>query len=210
MKNLIEELHNLDEYEYKVSPDFSKRVMKEIKKSKNTSNISRVISLASFGAAACFAVVVFSNSNLLGRFGAKTESVDNANNIEMAYYDSLVGASAADNIQNDSKEDSIEFALDDYMLPQATTQFNSANDAIKDESIEKTEFDTLVKETLEVYRNDKQDFKEIVKILKDANIDVEEHDYILKAKATKEKVQELLKEYENITIEEKGEYVLIK
>ena len=91
MKNLIDELHTLDEYEYKVSPDFSKKVMKEIKKNKNTNKISNVISLASFGVAACLAVVVFANSNMLGRFGAKNESADSINQSElnMAYYDSF-------------------------------------------------------------------------------------------------------------------------
>ena len=36
MKNLIDELHDLDQVEFKVSEDFSKNVMKRIQKEENT------------------------------------------------------------------------------------------------------------------------------------------------------------------------------
>ena len=64
MKNLIDELHELNNDEYKVSEDFSKRVMKKIRKDKNRNKLNYVISLASVGVVACLAVVLFHNSSL--------------------------------------------------------------------------------------------------------------------------------------------------
>ena len=208
MKSLIDELHNLDEYEYKVSPDFSKRVMKAIKKGKNANKISYVISLASFGVAACLAVIVCVNPNLLGRFGQKMESADNASNVEIVYYDGSENA-AMEDISNNVKEDSTEINFDNFMVPEATAGL--ASDLKQNEYTDSMEVDSAINNKVEMLENLRtQNYDEVIKILKQANIEIEEKDDEIKAKATKEKVEELLKNYNNITIEEKGEYVIIK
>lgn len=59
MKNINEELHRLNRYEYNVSEDFSKRVMKRIQKDKFSIKLKRVIPFASLTVAACLIVMVY-------------------------------------------------------------------------------------------------------------------------------------------------------
>lgn len=213
MKNLIDELHNLDEYEYKVSSDFSKKVMKEIKKNKNTNKISNVISLASFGAAACLAVVVFANSNLIGRFGAKNESADSINQSElnMAYYDSL-GNYATNDSEMKIQEEVIEMDFGNLVAPEAASTNSVINDKIEYTDDLEVEKDSSTKENItNTARGEKiKDYNEILKVLNQADVEAEIIDNGIKAKATKEKIEDLLKNYNNITVEEEGEYAIIK
>lgn len=213
MKNLIDELHNLDEYEYKVSSDFSKKVMKEIKKNKNTNKISNVISLASFGAAACLAVVVFANSNLIGRFGAKNESADSINQSElnMAYYDSL-GNYATNDSEMKIQEEVTEMDFGNLVAPEAASTNSVINDKIEYTDDLEVEKDSSTKENItNTARGEKiKDYNEILKVLNQADVEAEIIDNGIKAKATKEKIEDLLKNYNNITVEEEGEYAIIK
>lgn len=97
MKNLIDELHKLDNENFEVSKDFSKNVMKRIKKEKHLNTFNYVVSLASLGIVACLAAVLFTNTDIKNRFLDLTERL-NYNNSSNEKQES----DATDNIVKDS------------------------------------------------------------------------------------------------------------
>ena len=64
MKNLIDELNNLDEIKYDISPRFSKNVMKEIYKEKRNGRLIKVTSIASVACVAVISFIIVRNSTL--------------------------------------------------------------------------------------------------------------------------------------------------
>lgn len=240
MKNLMEELRNLDEYEYKVSANFSKKVMRNIKKSKTANRFSNVISLASIGVVACLAVVLFSNSNIKSNFlnFADKDSAENlkenqAVNSATSYYDvNGVSAENEKELFNTYKENS-EFEglyndngnlynnLVSESLPEKnemeSLKGNTAPNStgiLADGSFENEKnYDNYSEDLESVNRNDSANKfiieKDIIKILEDAKLNPENTDDGIKVKATKEKVEDLLKDYD-IAIETIDEYIVIK
>ncbi|MBR6253464.1 MAG: hypothetical protein IKR04_06490 [Clostridia bacterium] len=67
MKNLLDELHNLDEEDFEVSKDFSKRIITKINKDKKITLFSRVTSLVAVACVAALAVFVGSKFGFLDR-----------------------------------------------------------------------------------------------------------------------------------------------
>ena len=65
MKDLLDELKKLDDEEFKVSPDFSKNVMKEIKKQDRNKKIMYVTSIASVACVLGISVFLVNRSGML-------------------------------------------------------------------------------------------------------------------------------------------------
>lgn len=218
MKNLIDELHKLDETEYQVSADFSKKVMKKIKKNKNISKINYVISLTSVGAVACLAVVLFNTSNIKSNIfnfigtPKETHQENAINDIEMSYYD-INNASEPD-IEKQHQEDSDktqsaniifnEIVADNASMPSSNVQ------NLREETTTKGEDKLAVSaESEKLIDYNKEDYHKIISILENAKIEYNLVENALKVKTSKEKIRELLKN-EDLIIEEKEDYILIK
>ena len=67
MKNLLDELHKLDEVEYSVSNDFSKKVVSKINKGNKIIVLKRVTSVAMVACLAGFAVFMTNKLGILDR-----------------------------------------------------------------------------------------------------------------------------------------------
>lgn len=204
MKNLIDELHKLDEVEYKVSEDFSKRVMKNIKKAEKTNKFSNVISIASVGLVACLAVFAFHNSDI------KTNifNTQNSNNMEMA--ESKLDMAQYNNTDNmiieekefmDKLEYSVEATNDAYNRAEATP-----------ESIQKGEVasDSAKLENFVEKAQSGDDYQSLEKALKSANIEYEVVENGIKINATQNEITGILNDFEYIDIDIDGEYIILK
>lgn len=217
MKNLIDELHELDNYEYKVSKDFSKNVMKAIKKEKNKFNYA--ISIASVGIVACFALIAVTNANFKSNiFNFVTESADNYAQVDVT--ENEVNYDLADEIKSD---DSI---LSDFAF---TPQVDNTNGTVMQEamgtkapsiasdSTSNNKMEEIVAEkdsvqnslASDLLREDEK-IDEIVNTLKKAGIDMKVDDGEIEVEVTKEKVEKILEAFENIEIIEEGKIVIIK
>ncbi len=197
MKNLIEELHKLDDMIYPVSEDFSKKVMKQIKKSKKESKFNYVISLASVGIVACLAVFFVHHTNLKNqsRYLNQKEfyqenSIQQHNQDDDLAWDTYLNNQRKDAMMNDKISGAIE----------ETQGFPTA--------INMTSKDKVNAEFKEESRMSLQ--TEIKNILEKANFQVQAIGESLKVKASKEEIVKLLKDYETISIEVQGEYVIIQ
>lgn len=192
MKNLNDELHKLSKYEYAVSDDFSKNVMKAIHKDKFSQKIKRIVPYASATVAACFVVMVFTKTGLdkeiqpasfydISRSGEITEKNSDS---DRAFFSSDL-ASQEDVMEKEAEK---ETPIVENALAESTTGYDelSAYDG---------NYDTL--------RN------YIINTLQESNIQVEEIEGGFRAKATKETIQEILY-YDNLEIEEQGEWTIIK
>ncbi len=209
MKNLIDELHKLDEFEYTVSSDFSKKVMTKIKKDKTSNKISYVISLASVGMVACLAVFMFSNTNVKVGFDNK-ESENQTYNT--GKYDLSVADVMLDNssMSDSNKKESHELKTE--LRAEATN--NSVLEKEKDSNKDSLKNEANIMELVSdnsLNQDDKEEaFKLIENILKTAKHRYERVDVGFEVRATKDEISKLLKEISNYSIEEKEGYVLIK
>lgn len=197
MKNLIDELHKLDEYEYNVSSDFSKRVMKNIKKDKTSNKLGYVISLASVGMVACLAVILFNNSNIKTNF-------DNNMKAESQIYNSGMYdlASVDSSVENYSKSGSNSVVKDDSILETGNVSTNEVKVEVSD--FQNSNNNALRKENSGEY------FESIENLLKNAEYRYEKTDEGFEVRGTKDEINEILKDFINISIEEKQGYVLIR
>lgn len=197
MRNLIEELQELNKEEYNVSADFSKRVMKEIKKNKGKNNFKYAISCASVGIVACLAIVLFNNSNI-------------NNNLFSSKDNNTTGLLDQNSMPNDAFN---ELEEADLYVEDNRIMASLGNE----DDLEKSDFaymlnDNIVEEKSCITQDSQMNERllQIELILKEANIQVEKVEEGIKVKSTKEKIEDILKEYKDLTIEVQGEYILIK
>lgn len=211
MKNLIDELHKLDEFEYTVSSDFSKRVMKNIKKDKTSNKISYVISLASVGMVACLSVFMFYNSNIKVSFDENMESENQTYNT--GKYDLALADVTTDNANikesntgvNGLKQE-LRAEADSANVNQLKTGDVAHNESFKNDSnIKESVSDNSLSEGA-----NEEAFESIENALKTAKYRYEKVDVGFEVRATKDEISKLLKEISNYIIEEKEGYVLIK
>ena len=217
MKNLMDELHGLNNDEYKVSEDFSKRVMKSIKKSKNTSKLNYVISMATVGVAACLAVVFFYNSNIK----SNVFDINRAETAGLAKENSMVDVAeynldTEDSFMRDDKAYiNSEYNDEDTKGKGVSSALNITNENFEREDSLNANITNDKVENLEKVEALKQNQKDLLQekiegLLKQAKLDVEAIENGIKVKSTKEKVKDILKDYSDIVIEEQGEYIIIK
>ena len=220
MKNLIDELHDLDEVEFKVSEDFSKNVMKRIQKEENISKVSnKVIPWASLGIAACLAVVVVTNANVkINLFDAAQESANNSVSQASVYEDKIEGT---DNLKMPTYD--FSDSLKEEIVPESTGDLNTVNDSVLKqnaatnvfEEIKKDDSDSATIESVTTgsanrVQANKEKLSDIKALIEKAKLEVEEIEDGLKVKASKDKVKDVLIEYTEITIETQNEYVIVR
>lgn len=217
MKNLIDELHGLNNDEYKVSEDFSKRVMKKIRKDKNRNKLNYVISLASVGVVACLAVVLFHNSSLKSNvFNFNKNKAESANLMKpsTSVYNLTEEEASMENDKayRDLENSDIETDKNDMY-----STLNMANKELEKETslgdnsyITEDKLNTSASPESLLPNQTKSLQVEIEKLLKQAGFIVESLENELKVKATKEEVENILKEYQGTIVEVQGEYIIIK
>ena len=226
MKNLIDELHGLNDDEYKVSADFSKRVMKKIRKDKNRNKLNYVISLASVGVVACLAVVLFNNSSIesnIFNFNNKNEVVDSMKQsliADRSFYDFDATKDSSENDKliynqensNDKAYGGLENSGIDNNRNGAYSATNVTSEEFKMENSLEDMTNTIEeKEILKQGIVSTNSFQlQIESLLSQAGLEVEHVENGIKVKSTKEEVENILKEYKNIIIEVQGEYIIIK
>lgn len=215
MKNLNEELRNLNEYDYKVSTDFSKKVMKKIRRNHLLDSMKYVVSWVSIGAVACFAVVIYTNPNLkLPFFKGAAESQD------FALLEDKANASVNNSSMNDSFESIKDSNTNSFLqIYEDSKELNRIENSIDN----KMEFDAIISE------NEKQEIPEtsiketagasqankiesLIQKLSKAGFVVTKVENGLKINASKEekeKLQDLLKD-EDVELEEQKEQFFIK
>ena len=221
MKNLIDELHGLNNDEYKVSEDFSKRVMKKIRKDKNRNKLNYVISLASVGVVACLAVVLFHNSSLKSNvFNFNKNKAESTNLMKQ----SLVAGTSMYNLTEEEASMEDDKAYRDLENSDIETDkndmystLNMANKELEKETslgdnsyITEDKLNTSPSPESLLPNQTKSLQVEIEKLLKQAGFIVESLENELKVKATKEEVEDILKEYQGTIVEVQGEYIIIK
>lgn len=232
MKNLNEELRKLDEYNVRVSSDFSKKVMKKIRKGSFTNQLRYVVSFASVAAVACFAVVLYSNSDLKDKFFATKNhdsefQVSESNNMNgnMSYQDTNHFLEGKDNYIFDSMESvkenlplsdaSEDFeAEDNKMFSDSESRVDGTNiDSVhiqsENDSMKPASNGAVANSTVKVEENNDK-LKKILQILQKAEFQVEEIENGLKVKATKKEVTDTLEEVEDLEFEEEEGYVILK
>lgn len=221
MKNLVDELHKLDEVEFKVSEDFSKNVMKRIRKEETTSKITKVIPWASFGIAACLALVIVTNSNVkLNLFDGAKESADNSINQASVY------ENETENVE-DNKMPTYSYLDNSKEIFTSETDgaSNAVNDSVSKENFTQSTFEEIKKGDLSSdsvllesvttgaanrVKLNKEKLSDMKLLIEKANLEVEEIEEGLKVKASKDKVKDVLLEYTDISIETQKEYVIVK
>ena len=221
MKNLIDELHELNNDEYKVSEDFSKRVMKKIRKDKNRNKLNYVISLASVGVVACLAVVLFHNSSLKSNvFNFNKNKAESTNLMKQ----SLVAGTSMYNLTEEEASMEDDKAYRDLENSDIETDkndmystLNMANKELEKETslgdnsyITEDKLNTSPSPESLLPNQTKSLQVEIEKLLKQAGFIVESLENELKVKATKKEVENILKEYQGTIVEVQGEYIIIK
>ncbi len=75
MKNLLDELHKLNDEKYEVSNDFSKKVISKINKDKKIIVLKRVTSVAAVACIAVFAVILTNKLGYLDRIKEAAEGI---------------------------------------------------------------------------------------------------------------------------------------
>ena len=216
MKKLNEELHKLDEYNFNVSPDFSKKVMKKIRRGHITNRLQYVVSLASLAAVACFAVVICKDSSVLNRVLGENQQKENM----ASFYDIIIPSSQDDvsknsfneikeedkdsnNIQMEGVEYDKNLSVGANNLLEQPNNTNMVKEEIRNETDSKIE-DLNVIDSSRIQYEEK-----IIQIIKDAKFSVEKVAEGLKVNAKKQEIKELLKN-ENVEIEELKDGVLVK
>ncbi len=220
MKNLIDALHELDEKEYKVSEDFSQRVLQKCHSSHSGLSKKWAISVASLGVVACLVTVMVMNKNVdmnhfFLRKSGEINMTEQTEQVSMATgkNDMFSRVQAVPNEtkgfigqyqaqkESDSakKESSMLFSdnLDKSSLPQMQEQAvenNTVTNTISGEEI--TNYTQVV-------------LNSIIDILKENAISYEQEEELLKVKASKDQLKELLGAYEDITLEEAKNLVTI-
>lgn len=84
MKNLLDELHKLDEEEFEVSKDFSKKIVAKINKDKKIVVFKRVTSIVAVACVATFAIVLTNKLGYLDRLKDLANSSINLSSMESA------------------------------------------------------------------------------------------------------------------------------
>jgi len=200
MKNLIDELHELENYNYDVSNDFSEKVMKKIKKDKNKA--SYAVSILTTGAIACLAILVCTNSNIRNKF----TNISKDSNIESITQDiSAEGINNQEMILNE--KDQLNKGYSDDMTDSVALENYEEKlsaDEYKNQGVINAPSSTAP------LRGNYGDYKEIIKILENSALSVVAKENVLTVKATKEKVENLLRDYKELEIEAEGEFVTIK
>ena len=149
MKDLIDELHKLNREEYKVSEDFSKRVIKKIKRDNTYKVIKYVASLASAACVLGLSVFFANKSGVLdrvkdafGRSNLAQSAISSENLINSANYMQDNYETKADEYNTD--ESVIET---DNEILQVTEEINEKNSVLNDNK--KTEEKSEEKPTTE-------------------------------------------------------------
>jgi len=105
MKDLIDELHKLDNEEYKVSADFSKKVMRQIKKENRFKMIKYVASLASVACVVGLSFMLIKNNGLADRILKAGQSEDA---MQASTYNSNLNSSDINKKENDTSFEYLE------------------------------------------------------------------------------------------------------
>lgn len=190
MKNLNDELQKLGEYQYKVSDNFSQRVMKEIHKNHFFTSVKYVISFASIAAVACFAFVLSSHSGLKDQFLNREN--DSQKITAESSYDL---AKAPEDFSTAKKEQSLN-----------NTLAYNAMESVQEEEERLLDAD----DTLDKKAGTSLSLKEnIIAILQKAGYKVEELEDGLRVKGSKEEISNLLKDFNDLKIEEENDFVKI-
>ena len=210
MKNLIDELHKLDEYEYNVSSDFADKVMNNIKKNKTSNKMNCVISLVSVGMVACLAVFMFSNTNIKVSFDNKeTENQTyNTGKYDLTVADVMLDNSNIKESNTGANElrQELKAETESANINQLNQEKDVDNSLLKNESniMESVSGNSLN----QIAREEVYDL--IENALKAANYRYERVELGFEVRATKDEISKLLKDNSNYIIEEKEGYVLIK
>lgn len=189
MKNLIEELHKLNnEDEYNVPDDFSDKVMARIEKEEKGLDLKYVIPMLSM-VSVVMIVAIIATSASLPNAGDKI---------------ALMNESTGLNYGIDEKTDGVNNSYDmedTYNASQSLSLNEKLNDSLKENA-----------ETVKNKEYPKEEFYlEIADILNTNGITAKVEDLTVRAKCTKIDAEEVLFYYEGqITIEVDGEYVVIK
>lgn len=188
MKNLIEELHKLNnEEEYDVPDDFADKVMARIRKEEKGLGLKYVMPMLSTAAVVMVVAMITTSTSLL------------RNNDKIA----LMNESGSSNYRIDEKMNEPNSAYD---MTDTLKASQSALGYDKYESINETA------ENVENKEYSKEEFySEIADILNTNGVTAKVEGLSVKAKCTKADAEEVLFYYEGqITIEVDGEYVVIK
>lgn len=218
MKNLNEELKKLNEYNYSVSADFSKKVMRRIRKGHLVGSMKYVVSFASLAAVACFAVVLYTNPNLKGKFFKGNVESEYMFISEMNQSAIPNSSSKNDYMMNDAEiyqditENIKDNQSDSILFEEETKGTNRVENTVVEDKFEMNGFtsETDKMGTSESYipnavaGSQKNKKEELISKLKKAGFDVTESETGLQVKASKEEMQELedLLKNENVKIEE--------
>lgn len=218
MKNLNEELKKLNEYNYSVSADFSKKVMRKIRKGHLVGSMKYVVSFASLAAVACFAVVLYTNPNLKGKFfKGNVESEDmfisemNQNAIPNSSSKNDYMMNNAE-IYQDITENIKDNQSDSILFEEETKGTNRVENTVIEDKFEMNGFtsETDKMGTSESYipnaaaGSQKSKKEELIGRLEKAGFNVTETETGLQVKGNKEekqKLEDLLKD-ENVKIEQ--------
>lgn len=204
MKNLLDELHKLDNDSFNISPDFSKNVMKKIKKSNRIIKLGYV---ASFASVACIIgiSVFFVNKN--GLFDKVKESQMSASGI-------LVNEETIDEFKEETQDKEEVVYKQDVSFNDSkdieTSQPQAVNDTANIESknvreAAKSEATYSKQLSKEKYLN------EIINKLKINSYDISEtDDGIIVYSNEFNEVYELLEEYIDIELSLSGDRIIIQ
>ena len=210
MKNLNEELKNLNNYNYHVSADFSKKVMRKIRKEHVMGSMKYVVSFASLVAVSFFAVVLYTNPGFKG----VTES-NNMLTLESNQNSISNTSSKDDHMFNEYYQDSMQSVKDDGT---DSVLFEESKETNRTEGVmatDKAQVNGILNETDKIEANEsnvpsaagssQKNEKEIIKIkLEKAGFNVIETETGLQVKGNKEekqKLEDLLKD-ENVKIKQ--------
>ena len=212
MKNLLDELNNLGEFEYSVSPEFGKNVMKKIKTKRRISKLKYVVSLAS--AACVLGICIFIANNSI-----KSSSIQSTND-----FDKLAvsySSTTDDSIIEEAKGNAVE---DSASEPSIASE--SYNDSIDRIVFDTDELKTINKENIEasVKAEEKipnQEFvktfsyqeylEDIIKTLSENGFVVEQKDDFIAVNSVDiNKISELLKNYTQADISLESGQISIK
>lgn len=196
MKNLIDELNNLGEFEYSVSPDFSKKVMKNIRSQRLLSRVILFSSLASAACVFCLCIIIVNSS-------MSSKSVSMMADSGVSLLTQYEGTAKADVEEKTiSAENSPAVFNDEADKVEAVARTEIETEGFLEDSITNSVF--YKSYSLQEYIED------ILKVLEDNGfIASQKEDIIVVESVDITNIEELLKNYENIDISIVNEQVLI-
>ncbi len=222
MKDLIDELHKLDNDNYKVSPDFSKRVMKQIKRDNRYKALKYVASLASAACVLGVSIMLVRNSDLLARILESSKSADISNEQMVLSLEESTAFEPAKESEPDTINDviSTDYAKAYTEGASPTSTINSVMDSAEETNT--SDYDDILDKKAVTNRSDnnrtyskqlsKDDYlNEIKTVLTSNNYKISgDNEYVQIYDADFTSIYNLLEEYIDVETSISGDDIVVK